>query len=71
MIRFHNTTVLYVVNQFDEATDTVIEDCQETFKAGELVSAEIVSENADYCELQFGDGGCSYNVPRGSFEVIE
>lgn len=70
MIKFFADTTLYIVEEFDEKLDKVIKDCDQTFKAGELVQADIVSENNGYCELQFGDGSVSYNVPRGSFEIV-
>jgi hypothetical protein len=62
MIKFHQDTTLHVV-ETESSTD-------ETFKAGEYVCAEIVSQNADYCDLQFGDGAMTYNVFRPSFEVL-
>lgn len=70
MIKFYQDTTLHVIEAFDETTDTVTADCDETFKAGEYVCADIVSENAGYCDLQYGDGSMSYNVPRDSFEVL-
>jgi hypothetical protein len=70
MIKFHQDTTLYIVEAFDEKADQVSEDSTETFKAGELVDVEIVSENADYCDLQFGDGAVTFAVPRSSFEIV-
>jgi exosome complex RNA-binding protein Rrp4 len=72
MIKFFADTTLYIVEEFDEKSDTVTKDCHETFKAGDLVQADIVddSENAGYVDLQFGDGSMTYHVLRGSFEVV-
>jgi len=70
MIKFFADTTLYIVEEFDEKADKVIKDCHETFKAGELVQADIVSENASYADLQFGDGSMTYHVLRSLFEIV-
>ena len=71
MIRFLQETSLTIVESFNEAEDRIEEQTTETFKAGELVDADIVSLNGEYVDLQFGyGGGVAFRVPRNSFEEI-
>lgn len=43
----------------------------ETFPAEEPVDAEIVSEDGQYVDLQFGGGGgVSFSVERASFDIL-
>ncbi len=70
MIAFKQDTELEVVISFDEKHDTIAEQAQETFKAGEPVDAEIISENGDYVDLEYGDGTVSVGVLRSSFDVL-
>jgi exosome complex RNA-binding protein Csl4 len=71
MIKFFVDTTLNIVEDFDDLNDMITSEVQETFKAGELVQADIVSQNGDYVDLQFGDGSMAFNVFRHSFEIIE
>jgi hypothetical protein len=71
MIAFKQDTQLEVVISFDEKHDTIAEQAQETFKAGEPVDAEIISENGEFVDLQYGDGTVSIGVQRDSFDVID
>ena len=74
MIKFIKDTTLTIVESFNEATDQIEEQTEETFKAGEPVDADIVSlDNPDspYVDLQFGGGGgVAFGVPRSSFITI-
>ena len=71
MISFKQDTQLTVVEEFDEATDNIVDESHPTFKAGEYVDAQIVSEEGNYVDLQFGDtGGVAFGVHRDSFEVL-
>jgi exosome complex RNA-binding protein Csl4 len=70
MITFKQDTELEIVESFDEAHDTIAEKSNETFKAGELVDAEIVSRDGEYVDLQFGGGGgLALGVQRSCFVV--
>ena len=72
MITFKEDITLTIVDGFDEETDNITSEATETFKAGEKVDAEICSENGNYVDLQFGEGGgVAFGVQRSSFEVIE
>jgi hypothetical protein len=73
MIKFLQEITLTIVESYDEAKDEITEQSEETFKAGQLVDADIVSEKLDspYVDLQFGGGGgVAFGVPRHTFEVI-
>ena len=73
MITFKKDTELFIVDRYDEATDTIAESHDEVFKAGEPVDADIIGpvENGNpYVNLQFGDGGVSYSVLRECFDVL-
>lgn len=72
MIAFKEDIQVSVVVRFDEASDTIAEQCQETFKAGEKVDADIVpgSEVGEYVDIQYGDGTVSLGIQRASFDVL-
>lgn len=71
MITFKQDTELEIVDKFNEETDNIEENHNETFKAGEEVDADIVSENGQYVDLQFGGGGgVAFGVQRESFNVL-
>lgn len=70
MIKFHKNIELTIVEGFDEETDNITDESVETFKAGELVDADIVSEDGKYVNLQFGGGGgVAFGVLRSCFDV--
>lgn len=71
MIKFKQDTTLTVVSGFDEETDNITEESEDTFKKGEAVDADIVDDDGPFVDLQFGDGSVCYGVQRESFEVIE
>ncbi len=71
MITFKQDIQLTVVEEFDEITDNIVDESHPVFKAGEYVDADIVSQEGNYVDLQFGDtGGVAFNVQRDSFEVL-
>ena len=71
MIRFKKDTELEIVESFDEEHDTIAEQSTETFKAGEPVDADIVDQDGEWVNLQFGSGGgLALGVQRSCFEVI-
>jgi len=69
MIKFYNTVTVPVVESFDEETETA-EITDEVFEANKWVDAEIIREENGKCELEFGDGGVAFSIPRDSFEVV-
>jgi hypothetical protein len=70
MITFKNDIQLTIVTGFDEKADNITDEQTETFKAGEPVDAEIVSEDGDYVDLQFAsEGGVAFGVQRSCFDV--
>jgi hypothetical protein len=71
MITFNTDTELEIVDKFNEETDNIDENHNETFKAGEPVDADIVSEDGEYVDLQFGGGGgIAFGVQRSCFTVV-
>ena len=54
MITFKKDTELEIVDSFNEETDNIDESHKKTFKAGELIDAEIVSERGEYVDIYFG-----------------
>lgn len=69
MITFKNKTSVQVIENFDESTDTA-ETVEQIFEAGELVDAEITSEENGVCELQYGDGSISQGIRRELFNIV-
>jgi len=77
MISFKQDTEIIVINDFDEATDNIVDESKEIFRAGELVAGEIVGteilpdgKTSDFVDLQFGNGGFAMGVLRSSFNII-
>ena len=70
MITFHSDTTLQVVEEFNEKRDEIVKQSEETFKAGEVVDAEIIEEDGPFVTLEFGNGGVAFTVERESFIVI-
>jgi len=73
MIKFKQDTTLQVIEGYDEENDNITEEVEETFKEGELVDADIVSDDddSDYVDIQFGDGSVAFRIQRDCFEVVE
>jgi hypothetical protein len=73
MIKFKQDTTLQVIEGYDEENDNITEEVEETFKDGELVDADIVSDDddSDYVDIQFGDGSVAFRIQRDCFEVVE
>ena len=70
MITFNKDTTLQVVEEFNEKRDEILAHSLETFKAGEMVDAEIIDEDGPFVTLEFGNGGVAFTVERESFIVI-
>jgi len=77
MITFKTDTELTIVTEFDEATDNIIGEEKDIFKAGELVDADILATEilpdgkvSEFVDLQFGDGSMAFGVQRASFDVL-
>lgn len=73
MLRFRTKTTLNVVEGFDEKSDTVTEQCDETFKAGEVVDADVYYEEGDSSgtvDIQFADGSIAQGVPRDCIQIM-
>jgi len=77
MITFKQDTEITVVEEFDEATDNIVSESKEIFKAGEYVDGEIVGteilpdgKTSDFVDIQFGDGGLATGVLRSSFDIL-
>ena len=72
MIKFKEDTELTVISGYDEETDNITEECQELFKAGENVDADIYDDDGGkYVNLQFGDGSIVLTVQRNCFEMVD
>jgi hypothetical protein len=73
MITFKKDITLTIVDDFDEETDNITSETTETFKAGEPVDANIVSDPDSYgfVDLQFGDGSVAMGVQRSSFVLYD
>ena len=71
MIKFIKDTTLTIIESFNEETDRIEEQAEETFRAGEPVDADIVSGNGELVDLQFGGGGgVAFGIPVSSFITI-
>ena len=77
MIAFKTDTELTIVTEFDEATDNIVGEEKDVFKAGELVDAEILAteilpdgKTSEFVDLQFGDGSVAFSVQRACFYVL-
>ena len=70
MISFKKDTELFIVDRFDEATDTIAESHTEVFRKGEKVNAEIIAEENDYVQLEFDNGSQAFTVLRDCFDVL-
>ena len=72
MITFNREITLHIVEEFNEATDTIEKTSVETFKAGEKVDADICSEDGNFVDLQFGGGGgVAFGVPKEWFDEVK
>lgn len=69
MISFKKNTELQVAISFDKKHDRIAEQSVEIFKKGQLVDADIIDENGEYADIQYGDGTVSLGVLRSSFVV--
>lgn len=70
MIRFKKDAQLEFVDGFDEATEHA-DTSQETFKAGELVDADVIHTHQDgFVDLESGKGGVAFHVDPSLFELV-
>jgi hypothetical protein len=67
LIQFKVDTELEVVESYDEATEEV-DSSNETFKAGSQHDVEIVGDNGEAFDLQFGDGSVAFAVSK---EIVQ
>jgi len=68
MITFKKDIALNVVDEFDEVTDSIVEESIRIFEAGKLVDADICHNHGHYVDLQFGaGGGVAFGVQRSCF----
>ena len=72
MLRFRKEYTVQVIENFDEKTDQITDQTEETFKQGEEVDADIYEEREDVgtVDIQFGDGSICLGVPKDCIEVI-
>jgi exosome complex RNA-binding protein Csl4 len=71
MIKFKEHISMVVVDEYDDATDNIVSETVENFKPGDVVDAEIVSEDGNYVDLQFGvGGGVAFGVLKSLFEIV-
>ena len=70
MITFNKDTTLQVVEEFNEKRDEIVKQSEETFKASEVVDAEIIDEDGPFVTLEFGNGNVAFTVERESFIAI-
>ncbi len=73
MIKFRSNTTLNIVDDFDERADKVVAQHEETFTAGELVDADVISEPVHgHFDIQFAKGGgVAFAVFTDCFEVVK
>ena len=72
MIKFNQEITLNIIEDFDEENDMITQECQETFKPGEIADADIYTFSDDgTVDLQFADGSVALSVPENCFEVID
>jgi len=69
-IKWITDVTLDVVVNFDEATEETTTET-ETFKAGEICDVDLLGEQSDSIDIQFGCGDCCYGIRRTCFEIIE
>lgn len=60
--------IFLTIGMLDEETP---EQESETFKEGEIISVEVISETEEeFSEVQFGDGSMSYHLKKQDFEIL-
>lgn len=71
LFAFKEDTELTLVTGFDEATDTITEEEDEFFRAGEIFEADVIpSDRRGYVDLQFGDGSVAFGVNLKAFASV-
>lgn len=71
MIKFKTDCVLNIVENFDEESDVITEESQETFKIGEEIDVDIISDNGNNIDIQFGDGSVAFGIDKSFVEIID
>ena len=54
---------------YDVETDTV-GDSLDTFPVGSTDCVDVIGDNGDSVDMQFGDGSMAYNVLKDAFEDL-
>ena len=62
-LTFKQDAELEFVESYDEETDKT-ETSDETFKAGDVLETDILSETATTISVQAADGSCCYGLPK-------
>lgn len=68
LIRWKYDIELNVIKSFDEEIETADEN-PETFKQNTSSAVDIIEDNGESVDMQFGDGSMAYNVPKTIFTV--
>lgn len=71
MIKFKTDCILNVVENFDEDADVITEEFQETFKINEEIDVDIISDNGNSIDIQFGDGSVALGIDKSFIEIID
>lgn len=69
-IIFKEEIELEIIESYDEDTDEQ-EGYFSTFKAGTICDVDIIIENEDSIDIQFGNGDCSFGIPKQYIEIQE
>lgn len=67
--RFIQDVEIEVVTHYDEEKDEAVTE-NETFKKGEETEWDVLDDEGERMDVQFGDGSCCYGLDKGCFEVI-
>jgi|GEM_PF-5610523 len=70
-IRFTEATELFVLDDYDIATDQATSVKTETFREGEEVEVEITNDGVHVVDIQFGDGSMVLGLAKTSFVQSE
>jgi hypothetical protein len=69
-IKFLKDCGFTITEGYDEKNDIPIE-VDEDFKKGEVFDGDLVDDEGEYINFQFGDGSMVYGLKKELYEVIE
>jgi len=70
-IVWNDTFEVEIIDHFDEETNNIAESHKAIIKAGVFDFIDIIKDDGNYVDMQFGNGSMAYCILKTSFKILE